>query len=70
MGYVGAKKCFVENCNLVGANPMSDPQTWNLNNGLEQLAAAIQSDLHSILNNQRELETHLQHLERRIANLR
>ena len=43
-GYVGARNCFKENVNLVG-RPMSDPQTWNLNNGLEQFAHAVQKEM-------------------------
>jgi hypothetical protein len=45
MHYDGAKKCFVENRNLVGIQPMNDPQNWNLNNGLNQFVEAVQSDL-------------------------
>jgi hypothetical protein len=42
--YEGARKNFTENCRLVGPNPMADPQNWNLNNGLIQLATAIEQD--------------------------
>jgi len=45
MYYEGARKNFAENCQLVGQNPMADPQNWNLNNGLHQLATGIQHDL-------------------------
>ena len=43
--YNGARACFQENVNLIGPRPMADPQSWNLNNGLEQFAAAVQADL-------------------------
>ena len=43
-GYVGARKCFQENINLI-PRPMSDPQAWNLNNGLEEFAHAVQNDM-------------------------
>ena len=48
MSYQDAQKCFIENCNLIGPNPMTDPQNWNLNNGLEQFAAAVKQDLAEI----------------------
>jgi hypothetical protein len=35
-----AKRCFQENCQLI--NPSSDPVAWNLNNGLANLADALQ----------------------------
>ena len=44
MSYQGARKNFTENCQLIGPNPMTDPQNWNLNNGLHQLATAIEQD--------------------------
>jgi len=43
-----AKKCFEENKALVGPDPMTDPQTWNLNNGLANLTDAIHADLAEI----------------------
>lgn len=44
-GFMGACKCFRENVTLVGSQPMSDPQNWNLNNGLEQFVVAVERDL-------------------------
>jgi len=48
MYYQGARKNFAENCQLVGPAPMADPQNWNLNNGLHQLATGIEHDLAQI----------------------
>jgi len=48
MSYHMAKKCFEENKALVGPDPMTDPQTWNLNNGLANLTDAIHADLAEI----------------------
>jgi hypothetical protein len=47
MSYHVAETCFVENANMVG-EPMNDPQTYNLNNGLANLSDAINSDLSQI----------------------
>ena len=60
--YSGARKCFQENVNLVGPQPMIDPQNWNLNNGLEQFAAAVQAD---ILDVHQKLDAILAVLQRR-----
>jgi hypothetical protein len=43
MSYITAKKCFKENCQMT--NPRQDPVTWNLNNGLLNLASGLQHDL-------------------------
>jgi hypothetical protein len=53
-GFNLAKKCFAENRNLVG-EPMSDPQNYNLNEGLLSLVA--------------ELETRLNEIDRKLAAL-
>ena len=45
MSYVTAKGNFAENVQLVGSNPMSDPQNWNLNHGLFELTKSVQSDV-------------------------
>lgn len=57
MSYYNARNNFAENVALVGPNPMSDPQNFNLNDGLFKLTQAIENDmseikqlLHSILN--------------------
>jgi hypothetical protein len=46
MSYEGAQICFKRNCELV--SPDEDPLVWNLNNGLYQLAAALERDLAQI----------------------
>ena len=47
MSYATAKKCFQENLDMVG-DPMSDPQTFNLNVGLLNLTDEIESDISHI----------------------
>ena len=39
---------FTENCNLIGPNPMKDPQNWNLNMGLNNLAKDTQNQFHEL----------------------
>ena len=48
MSYDDARANFAENCNLVGPDPMADPQHWNLNHGLHELTSAIEADLQQI----------------------
>jgi hypothetical protein len=48
MSYQNARNCFQENVNLIGTQPMNDPQNWNLNNGLEQFTQAVQAQLTSM----------------------
>ena len=47
--YQMAKKAFEENKDLLG-HPSADPQAWNLNVGLANLAGSIESDLSDIKN--------------------
>jgi hypothetical protein len=70
MNYQDARNCFIENCRLIGPDPMKDPLNWNLNNGLQQLAQALMNDLHAIQSSISGLEHKLHHLENRIASLR
>jgi hypothetical protein len=44
MSYNGAKACFAENINGMG-DPMSDPNTYNLNKGLFLLTKQLQVDI-------------------------
>jgi hypothetical protein len=47
MSYERAKNCFNENISLF-ANPQSQPEKYNLYNGLTNLTNAIETDLGSI----------------------
>jgi hypothetical protein len=47
MSYERAKNCFDENIRLF-ANPQSQPEKYNLYNGLTNLTNAIETDLGSI----------------------
>jgi len=40
-----ARQAFMENKDLIGSQPMDDPQMWNMNNALLNLTIALQSDL-------------------------
>ena len=48
MSYQDAINNFTENVRLVGPDPMSDPQKWNLNHGLYELTQALQRDLEQL----------------------
>jgi uncharacterized protein (DUF934 family) len=47
MSYQTARECFQQNMQMVG-EPMSDPQTFNINSGLDELAVCIQQDIAQI----------------------
>ncbi len=53
-----AEKCFVENRNLFGNPPQSQPEKYNLYNGLANLTSMVES-----------LQTHIQKLEREMLTL-
>lgn len=46
-GFSLAKKCFAENRDMVG-DPMSDPRTYSLNEGLLSLVTDLETRLHQI----------------------
>ena len=62
MTYYNAQNSFGENKQLVGPDPMADPQNWNLNNGLQNFAAAVEQDLN-------ELKQMIVKLQRQIASM-
>jgi len=62
MSYSKAKACFKENVDAFGDNPMSDPQTYNLNQGLLILTKEIDTSITEI---NRKLTSILAALQRR-----
>jgi hypothetical protein len=50
MSYQSARNNFQENLNLIGPDPMADPQNWNLNHGLLMLANELDGDTVQIKN--------------------
>lgn len=61
MSFDLAKKCFAENRDLVG-EPMSDPQNFNLNEGLLCLTHEVEAELSKI---NRKLDAIILALQRR-----
>ena len=47
MSYYDAQRCFQENLQLLG-DLDGDPLSWNLNQGLYDLTAALESDIQKI----------------------
>jgi hypothetical protein len=61
MSYHMAKQCFTEARNMVG-EPTSDPQTYNLHQGLLNLTDELETDISTI---NRKLDLILAALQRR-----
>jgi len=61
MSFAKAKNCFIENRNAVG-QPLSDPQTYNLNQGLQILTGEIEDGFRKIDAELRKIHTKLDSL--------
>lgn len=62
MSYLTAKRCFEENVEMIG-EPMSDPQTFNLNQGLHAIASQLNQDMHALKRDMTAISAKLQHIE-------
>jgi hypothetical protein len=66
MSYQFARDNFQDNLNLIGPNSMTDPQNFNLNNGLMNLANALEGDTHQIKNALRAIMQEIENLKTRV----
>jgi hypothetical protein len=62
MSFAKAKKCFDENKSMIG-EPMADPKTFNLNQGLSILANEIDDEF-------KKNATELRHINEKLDSLR